>query len=376
MISTSVLIKPTSSSCNLQCKYCFYHDVAERREVKNYGMMEETTLENLVKKGFESTDYMITFAFQGGEPTLRGLAFYRKFQEYVIKYNVNQIQVQYSLQTNGMLITEEWARFFRQHNYLIGLSLDGPKEINDLYRVDGHGNGSYDAIMRTVTLFNRYQVEYNILTVVNRTVAQHGTQVYEFLKKQGFRYLQFIPCLDDLGEVQGSNPHSLSSPDFQQFLTTIFDLWYKDMKQERIISIRMFENVLNILLNYSIESCDMRGVCSVHAVIEADGSVYPCDFYVLDHLRLGNINDTSLEEMLTGPLAKKFITGHGQAPASCTSCKFYRICRGGCRRHRDCTGDTAGTNYFCEAFRGFYDYSLPRFAEIAQVIQHHINNDL
>lgn len=364
-----MLIKPASGSCNLQCKYCFYHDVTEKRSIKNYGMMKELTLENVVKQGFESAERFITFAFQGGEPTLRGLEFYKTFHEYVNKYNTKLIQVRYVLQTNGIIIDEDWAKFFHNHNYLIGLSLDGPKDINDLHRVNANNKGSFKTIMQTSKLFDQYKVEYNILTVVNKKVARHGAKIYNFLKKQGFKYMQFIPCLDELGKKAGNNPYSLTPDDYSQFLINIFDLWYKDIKSSQGISIRMFDNILSILLGFPAESCDMQGKCSANTVVEADGSVYPCDFYVIDNWKLGNINSDPLEQMLQNDIAKEFVAISKKLPETCNECSYYMVCRGGCRRHKEFIVEkNMSVNYFCSTYKTFYEYSLPRFKEIAKEI--------
>lgn len=365
MKSISMLIKPASSSCNLRCRYCFYHDVSEKRKTQNYGMMTEATLENLVKRGLESAEYSIIFAFQGGEPTLRGLDFYKKFHEYVQRYNTNNILIQYSLQTNGTLINDEWADFFHQHNYLVGLSLDGPQRINDGYRLDAKDKGTYHAVMRCAKILNRHKVEFNILSVINKLVAKDANAVYKFFRNNNFAYIQFIACLDELGEIPGSNPYSLTPEDYGKFLTTIFKLWYNDMKKGHIVSIRMFENILSILLGLDIESCDMRGTCSPHAVVEADGSVFPCDFYVVDAYRLGNINEQSLESMLANEVTQNFVTASTQIPQGCANCTWNKICRGGCRRHRYINEDNLYENYFCKAYQDFYSNSLPYFKEIA-----------
>jgi len=365
----TILIKPASGSCNLNCRYCFYHDVTDKREIKNYGMMSEDTLENLVKQGLNSVSRFITFAFQGGEPTLRGLDFYKTLHKYVEKYNKNNIQVNYALQTNGIIIDEEWAKFFHEHNYLIGLSLDGPKDINDLHRIDKKDKGSYNSIMQTAKLFDKYQVEYNILTVVNKKVAQHVTKIYNFFKKNNFKYLQFIPCLDELGKEAGNSPYSLTPKVYGEFLVNLFNLWYRDIIKGEGISIRMFDNILSILMGYPAESCDMQGRCSANAVIEADGSVYPCDFYVLDEWKLGNINNDILEDMLVNDVAKQFINVSINISDECRNCQYFGVCRGGCRRHKEpINNDNPSMNYFCLSYKAFYSQTLPRFQEIARNI--------
>lgn len=369
MKGISILIKPASGYCNLACKYCFYNDVTENRNVKNYGMMEQQTSENLIKKALGMDVSIVTFAFQGGEPTLRGLDFYRSFVELVGQYNVKKIKVHYAMQTNGMLIDNEWARFFSEHNYLLGISLDGSKDVHDLHRVDAQGNGSYNRVLNAIQLLDKYHVEYNILTVVTKKIAKHIIKIYGQFKKHGFKYLQFIPCLDKLGTDPGLNQYSLTPDDYVLFLNTLFDAWYQDILVGNQISIRMFDNIVSMLMGYPSESCDMQQGCSVNLVIEADGSTYPCDFYVLDDCKLGQINNDCIEDMLTGNKAKTFVEKSLKNLGSCRQCSYFRICKGGCERYGRINDDVNQGHYFCSSYKAFYEHSLNGFKEIAQRIR-------
>ncbi|OXT08447.1 anaerobic sulfatase maturase [Thermoanaerobacterium thermosaccharolyticum] len=369
MPPVNVLVKPASCSCNLLCKYCFYYDVIENRNIKNYGIMSHDTIEILVKKVFEFGERFVSFAFQGGEPTLAGIDFYRRVIELQQKYNIKKIKVNNALQTNGVVINEEWAQFLSQNNFLVGLSLDGPRDIHNINRVNFRGVGSYNMVEKTVKLFNEYNVEYNILCVVTKSVARHIEKIYNYYSKNGFRYLQFIPCLDEFGTNPGKKPYSLTPDVYGDFLKKLFDLWYRDFINGRRISIRMFDNILQILLGYEPESCDMKGYCSANVVIEADGSVYPCDFYVLDEWRMGNILNDDLQTILYSEKAIKFVEISKQIFKLCNQCEFFYVCRGGCRRHYEpIIGGTLEKNYFCLSYKKFYEYSLPRFYEIAEIM--------
>jgi uncharacterized protein len=224
MPPVSVLIKPASSSCNLKCRYCFYYDVAENRDKKNYGIMSCDTLELLIKRVFEYAENFVAFAFQGGEPTMAGLDFYRKVVELQRQYNVKKIRINNAIQTNGMIIDEEWAKFLGENNFLVGLSLDGAKDIHDMNRVDARGIGSHSRIEKTVEFFNKHKVEYNILCVVTKSVSRHIEKIYNYYMKKGFQYLQFIPCLDELGVEPGNNPYSITPESYEVFLKKLFDL--------------------------------------------------------------------------------------------------------------------------------------------------------
>jgi uncharacterized protein len=366
----NILIKPASSACNLHCKYCFYLDEAEKRSQSGYGMMSEATLETIVRKALEYGETQVGFAFQGGEPTLAGLDYYRKLLELQQKYNEKRVTISNSIQTNGMAIDADWAQFLAENHFLVGLSLDGPKEIHDLNRIDAKGAGSYNRIMKTVTLFKQSGVEYNILSVVSKPVARHIGKVYNYFVKQGFEYLQFIPCLDGLGVQPGRSPYSLTPRLYEDFLKRLFDLWYHDFTVNgRRVSIRMFDNILQMLMGYPPESCDMKGRCSANIVVEADGSVYPCDFYALDEWKMGNVHEDGLAELIQGEIAKAFVAVSAGITEQCAGCEVYALCRGGCRRNYEPIRDgKVGKNYFCPAFKAFYQYALPRFQEMVRLI--------
>lgn len=364
----SLLIKPASGNCNLRCRYCFYHDVSENRRTENFGMMSIDTLEILVQKAFHYADYACTFAFQGGEPTLVGLEFFRKLIEFEKKYNTKKIQVNNALQTNGIVIDHEWARFLAENNFLVGLSLDGPKDIHDANRMDARNKGSYKMVMNTVRLFDKYNVEYNILFVVNAYVARHANKIYNFFKKNNFKYLQFIPCLDPLNEKPGGHQYSLTPEKYTQFLKNLFDAWYDDTMKGKMISIRTFDNYVGMFMGYRPEACGMMGECTCQFVVEADGGVYPCDFYVIDEWYLGNLKEKGLGELRDCDTAKRFVKVSKHVEPKCQECRWFSLCRGGCRRTREpFEGGKPILNYYCPSFTEFFEYAAPRMQKIASL---------
>lgn len=363
----NILIKPASSNCNLKCIYCFYHAIAENRETNSYGMMDGRTLEILVEKALGSADHSCNFAFQGGEPTLIGLEFFQRLIEFQKKYNVKNVQINNALQTNGILIDTVWAKFLADHKFLVGLSLDGPKDIHDDYRVGPDHKGSFVRIMETVRLFNQYGVDYNILCVVTANAARHISKIYNFYKKHGFHYLQFIPCLDPLGQPHGSNRYSLTPDRYTYFLKRLFDEWYEDIHRGEMISIRYFDNLVGLAMGMPPEVCGLSGTCSFQFVVEANGGVYPCDFYVTDHWYSGNIKNSSLEEIAKSDTVKAFIEGSRYMDPKCKQCRWGALCRGGCRRDREpFTGNLPSLNYYCEAYLEFFEYAGPRIYELAR----------
>ncbi len=368
----SLLIKPVSSNCNLRCKYCFYHSLAENREIKSYGIMDINTLETLVKKTLAYADMTCTFAFQGGEPTLAGLEFFEKLIEFQKKYNIKGVKVNNTLQTNGIVIDDGWAKFLHDNNFLVGLSLDGTKDIHDMNRIDSSNKGTFNRVMKTVDLFNKYKVEYNILFVVNSTVAKHAAKIYNFFKRKNFRYLQFIPCLDPLGEP-GGQIYSLTPDRFTTFLKTLFDLWYEDIKNGNIISIRYFDNLVSMLMGYPPENCGMSGVCRCQFVVEADGGVYPCDFYVIDQWNLGNLKESDFDEIAKSDVVKEFIEVSRYVDPKCRQCKWLNLCRGGCRRNREPFADGKPIlNYLCSSYMEFFEYTAPRLYDLARIFSRRI----
>lgn len=348
----------------MHCDYCFYCDEAEKRKQASYGMMSRETLERVLGKALRYAEGICTIAFQGGEPTLCGLDFFHHVIEVVERQKHRNLQVQYALQTNGYGINEEWCAFFREHHFLIGLSVDGTQACHDRYRHDHSGHGTYERVCHAAELFDRYGVEYNILTVVHRETAAHIREIYRAYQHRGWNYLQFIACLDPLGEEKGQMPYSLLPEDYGKFLTELFGLWYKDWRRGRQPYIRQFENYIGILAGYEPESCEQRGVCGFQQVIEADGSVYPCDFYALDEWRLGNLNQDSFEEITKKREELGFVARSLNHSDACRACRWFGLCRGGCYRNRE-----NADNYFCQAYQMFFTQCYDRMVEIAASVR-------
>ena len=359
----SVMIKPASSNCNLRCRYCFYADEAASRQVANYGMMSPQTLEEVVRFFLDSAAGHCSFSFQGGEPTLAGLDFFRQVVELERKYGRPGLTVTNALQTNGMVLDREWCRFLGENHFLVGLSFDGIKQTHDLYRRQGDGSGSYSKVLRAAQLLEQYQVDFNILTVVTRQLAANITQVYRFYQKNGWRYHQYLPCMDALESERGGEDYSLTPQDYGEFLKKLFDLWYQDLRRGVVTSIRYFDNLVLLLQGRGAESCAMTGHCNIQYLVEGDGSVFPCDFYALDPYRLGKIPDQTLEELDQRRRELRFVEDSLERPAECAGCPWFPLCRGGCKR--DFTPGAAPHNYYCPSYQAFFPYALPRLRQAA-----------
>ena len=350
----SIMIKPASGMCNLRCEYCFYHDVAEHRDVPNLGCMTEQTARRLIDQALEfAAGEQIAFAFQGGEPLIAGKEYFRSFVRYLREKNTCGSPVFFSIQTNGLLVDDEWAAFFQANGFLVGLSLDGDRQGNR-FRVDAQKQNSFDRIVAAARILERHRVDFNILTVVTGYTARNINRIYAFFKKQGFRYLQFIPCLRPFGDHTRSELYMTDS-EYEFFLVNLFNAYVKDYVRGEYVSIRQFDNWVRLYWGGPAEQCGICGHCSHQFVAEGDGSIYPCDFYCLDEWKLGNIHTDRLEVMAQSDRAEAFIRESFRIPEKCRNCRFSGMCRSqGCKRNREDVDH-------CKAYMGFFSKCLPLF---------------
>jgi len=353
----SLLIKPASSNCNMRCSYCFYFGDVEKRAVQSYGMMSRDTIETIVRTFLDRAEESCFFGFQGGEPMLAGLAFFQYVVELQQKYNHKGITITNALQTNGTLLDDTWAAFLAENKFLVGVSLDGYAGMQNLYRRDAKGNPTYDRVMRGISALKRSGAAFNILSVVTTQTAKHIREIYRFFMAEELVYQQYIPCIEPYGEHPDKRRYSLSPQEYARFLRELFDLWYRDRIAGRFVYNRYFENLAGILSGYAPESCDMNGICSLQYIFEADGGVYPCDFFMFDECRLGNINTDSLEAIDSRREQIRFIKRSAALAKRCGSCRWLSVCRGGCYRYR--YGEQ-GLYYYCETMQAVLPYIVPK----------------
>ena len=365
MKNISVMIKPVSGLCNMKCDYCFYCDEQEKRRQKSYGRMSEETLRNVVRKTILHTDGACFFTFQGGEPSLAGLDFFKKFVEYVNHYNRKRIPVHYAFQTNGTNMTEKWCEFFGENHFLIGISVDGTEEIHNRYRKFPSGEATYKKIAEACEMMDRFGVEYNILTVTHKEVAGNIKKIYADYKKKGWDFQQYIACMDPLYEDKGNYPYSLTSEQYGKFLSELFESWYADYKKGQQPYIRQFENYIGILLGFLPEACEHQGICGIQYVVEADGSVYPCDFYMLDEYSLGNFNVNTIGQMDEKRDELQFRETSQMVSEECRRCDYCFLCRNGCQRNRVLQADGTYKNYFCKGYKIFFEKHINQLRQIA-----------
>lgn len=344
----SMLIKPASSSCNMRCEYCFYADVSAHREIQSHGIMAENIMESLIQKtiGFFKEEVMITYAFQGGEPTLAGLDYFKKFIQQVNKVKKDYHHIQYALQTNGLLIDDDWICFLKEHQFLVGISLDGFVQQHDRYRKDHNHEGTYEKIMWNVRKLRQAGVEFNILTVLTSSLAKYPKELFRFYAKNDFKYVQLIPCLPELDNKK--DIYALKPKEFFHFYDEFYQLWLKEWKKGNPMSVTFFDNLIGMMAGIPPQQCGYLGYCTNQFVCESDGSIYPCDFYVLDEYRIGQIQYDSLSEIATSQKVKTFIQEKRVYCKKCESCKYIGICHGQCKRMSIC--------YYDEAYCGLQEF--------------------
>lgn len=347
MKQLSIMIKPASSLCNLRCRYCFYTDIASLRDVKSHGVMSVEKMQKMLQNLHSqlSPGDQITFAFQGGEPTLASLVWFQTFTEICGRWEKN-IKVNYSLQSNATTLNEDWCRHFAEHRYLIGVSLDILPQCHDENRVDSEGKGTYQRCLQAIELLNTFHVEYNVLCTLTRQIARHPQKVWNVLKEQNIQYVQFTPCLHTLASSE-KDQYALTPQRFAQFYNQLFPLWLADLQRGKYRSVKLFDDVINLMAYGVPTMCGINGICQPQLVVEADGSVYPCDFYCLDEYRLGSILENSLQELLDAALRSP---AHRRTPLPqlCHTCRYMHFCGGNCKRMQReiaCTGRDQSCGY-------------------------------
>lgn len=352
MNNLTLLVKPAAGLCNMNCRYCFYRSASETRENR---IMTSETVDTLIQKIREYRPSALSVVFQGGEPTLAGLDYYKSFVNKIKE--IIMAPVNYALQTNGLLIDDAFAQFFKENNFLVGISLDGNRKTNDRYRLDKSGESVFQKAQNSINTLKKHEVDFNILSVIDNENAEDIENSYSFFKEQGYNFLQFIPFVD------GEDGVALTPEKYGEFLKKIFDLWYADFINGDYVSIRHIDNYIGILLGNPPENCAMCGVCGSYFVVEANGDIFPCDFYCKGEYRLGSICDE--KPFKVSEKQKEFIEQSMLIHEKCRDCKYRILCRGGCKRDRT---DGYTKNRYCEAYKSFFDYAADRMINAAKLL--------
>jgi uncharacterized protein len=349
---SSLLIKPASAVCNLDCSYCFYLD----READPYKAlparrMTAETLERLVDSYLFYSYPQSVFAFQGGEPTLAGLPFFRQLVKFQRQYGRGGQSVSNTMQTNAMLLDGDWCELFRDSNWLLGVSLDGPEEIHDLYRYNKEGHGTWKRVMQSVELLRKNKVEFNILCVLSQANVGKARELYRFYRSLGVDNVQYIP-LAEFDAAGNPLPFTITAEQYGRFLVETFDLWWPERRKMRV---RFFDNIAEALAGHKPGTCTMHETCDSYVVVEYNGDVYPCDFFVEGSWKLGNITLDSWPEIARRTRRYSFASKKTLAHAECQACEYQSICHGGCPKFRaGPDGRFEDLDYFCQAYKMIY----------------------
>ena len=346
---TSLLIKPVSAVCNLDCAYCFYLD----READPYKSlparrMTDDTLARMIDTYLFYSYPNGTFAFQGGEPTLAGVTFFERLVELQKRYGRDGQSVSNAMQTNGVLIDDRWCELFKEYHWLIGISIDGPEAVHDVYRFSKQGAGTWRKVMHGVECLQKNGVEFNALCVVSQANAAKAAEIYRFFRSLGIDYVQYIPLseFDGLGQPL---PFTITPEQYGRFLCDTFDLWWPERRRVRI---RYFDNIAEALAGQKPSTCTMHETCDSYVVIEYNGDVYPCDFFVEEDWKLGNVNLDSWAEIARKRRRYEFAATKAIPHPECQACEYQSICHGGCPKHRHDPHRRFGDlDYFCAAYK-------------------------
>ncbi len=377
--SCHVMAKPSSSKCNIDCHYCFYlekHHLYPEQGSTSY--MNEETLRCYVRQQIEAqSTKQVVFAWQGGEPTLLGTDFFRKAVEFQKHYSGDK-EIINTLQTNGLLLNEEWCLLFKEHNFLIGISIDGPQHLHDEYRRTRSDKPTHHLVECAISLLKHHHVEFNTLTVVNHHNVEYPEELYQYLKSVGSTHMQFIPLVERKAteptkdgltllhpqrtEQSQVSPWSVDGEKFGLFMSTIFHHWVRNDVSE--IWVQWFENTFALTAGESSQTCVFSPTCGSAFALESNGDVYACDHYVYPEHKLGNIHRESIDQINQSKANQKFGLAKQQSLSKhCLECPFLSLCNGGCPKHRFALSSSAKPeqNYLCKGYKTFFAYSQPYF---------------
>lgn len=376
MTAFHIMTKPIGPICNLDCKYCFYLEKEALYPAASQWAMPPDVLESYIRQYIDAQDTpVVQFAWQGGEPTLLGIDYFRCVVALQQRYAGGK-RIENAFQTNGVLLNDDWAEFLREHRFLVGVSIDGPRQLHDAWRVDKGGRPTFDRVLRGIETLQRHQVDFNTLTTVHRANAAHPLDVYRFLKQSGSRYMQFIPVVERVAQAKTSDglqlvapsfsgpatvaPWSVDPQQFGEFLCAIFDEWVRhDVGR---VFVQLFDVSLEMWSGMQPSLCVFRRTCGDAMALEHSGDLYSCDHFVYPANRLGNIMESPLAAMAGSPQQRAF--GHAKEttlPRYCRECDVRFACNGECPKHRFATtpDGESGLNYLCAGYKRFFRHIDP-----------------
>lgn len=364
----NLMIKPVCSTCNLDCVYCYYK-LKSRELYQNdkAPKMSDDLLENITAQYLRAMPVRCVFNWQGGEPLLAGLDFFRKAVSLQKERALPGQQIENNIQTNGTLLTDEWCLFLRDNKFLVGISIDGPEQLHDAFRRDAAGKGTFKDAWKGLELLANHGVEYNVLVTLNSANASKGKEIYRFLVNRGVKYIQFIPILER--NPDGTAPAFSCPPDeFGSFMVDVFSCW----KERDIgkVSVRFIDDAVFYLVTGRYASCYNCRKCAHAFVVEWNADLFACDHFVFREWRIGNIKDEPLESLLKSPLLERFSRLKTDLPRNCRECEYLQFCNGGCPKHHvPAVLVPDRVNYFCGAYKAFYAAALNMLKHLAETVK-------
>lgn len=381
----NIMTKPIGPRCNIDCKYCYYLEKEDLYPSEKKFRMSDALLERyvtgMIAASLEIGQCEVHFAWQGGEPTMLGLDYFRRILALQAKHRPQGVGITNAIQTNGILIDESWASFLTENQFLVGVSVDGPKKVHDRYRIDRAGRPTFDMVMRGLDHLRNAGADYNILTTVHRANAGKGKEIYRFLRELGSQFLQFIPIVErrnTAGALAGApqidaNPGnvvtewSVSPRAYGKFLCDVFDIWHRqDLGQ---VFVQFFETQVGLWAGHPSALCIFAETCGNGLAVEHNGDLYACDHFVYPEYRLGNIAKTPLRDLVWSDRVHEFGQEKSKSlTAQCRACSFRFACNGGCPKHRILTSRDGEPdhNYFCESYTMFFHHAGDRLVELAK----------
>jgi uncharacterized protein len=357
-----IFAKPVSSACNLNCSYCYYSVENSKIGSTVNSRIEFDLLEKYISQHIEATtDDLILFSWHGGEPTLAGIDFYRKAVEIQKKYLPVGKKLVNGIQTNGTLINDEWCRFLKSENFLVGISMDGPEEFHDRFRLKNIGQGTFNEVLRGYQLLQRYEITTEILCVVNAVNAEYPQEVYRFLKSLNAGFITFLPLVERKSDFKTEVTDNTVSPEaFGKFLVQIFDEWIENDIGK--VTVQIFEEALRVAFDKEHTLCIFKENCGGVPVIESNGDFYSCDHFVNPQHLLGNISEKSVSDFLDSAEQKAFGKAKSLTlPEYCRNCEVLSMCNGECPKNRfiETPYGEPGLNYLCAGYKMFFKHCVP-----------------
>jgi uncharacterized protein len=365
-----VMTKPRGALCNLGCRYCFYSSREGLYPGSDFRMSKKL-LESYIRQHIEAHRAPeIIFTWQGGEPALMGLDFFRRVVSLQQKYSRPGTRIMNAFQTNGTFLTEEWCKFFRENQFLLGISLDGPCELHDAWRVDKKGGPTFDRVMGGVTLLREHQVEFNVLACVHAANAAHGPEIYRFLRDEaGASFIQFIPIVEHDDKEGCVTSWSITGRQYGEFLISVFDEWVRSDVGRTFVQI--FDVALGVWFGQPSALCVFAETCGNGVALEHNGDLYSCDHFVDPEHKLGNIGRTHLAELIALARQRKFgLDKRVSLPPACRECTVLFVCNGGCPKDRFSESEAEpGLNVLCEGYYAFFTYIDPAMKIMAGLLR-------